>query len=196
MAVTPKGYTQIANDGPMQGPEQINDAELFVENLIGEYVANVAALPASGNWPGRTVSAGGLLRTSDGSGWPLGAGRRLGSNRNNSANTLPANPAWMDLCTVTATTAGGLCAAGWAIHALNGNSGAARTMTVRVVCDGVQVDDAITYDLPLSDTNGRSAAYNVESTPGAASHVWKLQAYASANPTVIVQHAVLTVTEY
>lgn len=58
MGTTPKGYTQIDNAGPMQGPQQINDAELFVENLIGENVTTVAALPASGNWPGRTISVG------------------------------------------------------------------------------------------------------------------------------------------
>lgn len=55
MAVTPKGYTQLANDGQMKGPEQINAAELFVENLIGENVATAANLPASGNWEGRHV---------------------------------------------------------------------------------------------------------------------------------------------
>lgn len=55
MTATPKGYTLLDNSSPMAGPEQINKAERFVEDLIGESVATAANLPQSGNWLNRTI---------------------------------------------------------------------------------------------------------------------------------------------
>lgn len=55
MTISPKGFTQIAETDPPDGPAQINNAELFVENLIGESVSTRSALPASGNWVGRAI---------------------------------------------------------------------------------------------------------------------------------------------
>jgi hypothetical protein len=63
MTTTPKGFTQIANSDAPNGPAQINGAELFVENLIGESVANVAALPSTGNWVGRSIFVVALAET-------------------------------------------------------------------------------------------------------------------------------------
>lgn len=57
MPTSPKGFTQILATEPPNGPDQINGAELFVENLIGESVDTVAHLPTSGSWIGRTVIA-------------------------------------------------------------------------------------------------------------------------------------------
>ena len=56
MTTTPKGYTELNNASSMSGPQQINAAERFVEDLIGESVATAADLPASGNWVGRLVT--------------------------------------------------------------------------------------------------------------------------------------------
>jgi hypothetical protein len=56
MATSPKGFTQISATQSPDGPAQINGAELFVENLIGEHVDTISLLPASGNWPGRTIT--------------------------------------------------------------------------------------------------------------------------------------------
>jgi hypothetical protein len=55
MATSPKGFTQVAGTDAPNGPDQINAAELFVENLIGESKPTASALPTSGNWVGRTV---------------------------------------------------------------------------------------------------------------------------------------------
>lgn len=57
MTTTPKGFVQVSNTDPMEGPAQINAAELFLENLIWESAATSAALPASGNELGRIVMA-------------------------------------------------------------------------------------------------------------------------------------------
>jgi hypothetical protein len=73
MTTTPKGFTQIAGTDAPNGPSQINAAELFVENLIGESVLSAANLPASGNWVGRqiVVTADGTINQWSGSGWTL-----------------------------------------------------------------------------------------------------------------------------
>lgn len=71
MTTTPKGYTELTNASSMSGPEQINDAERFVEDLIGESKPTAANLPTSGNWIGRTITAAdtGALYLWGASGW-------------------------------------------------------------------------------------------------------------------------------
>jgi len=71
MTTSPKGFTQIANTDPPNGPSQINSAELFVENLIGEHVSTVSALPSTGNWVGRSIFVTALTeyRVWNGSAW-------------------------------------------------------------------------------------------------------------------------------
>jgi len=49
------GYTGVTNDDPPYGPEQITDVYEHFDPLIGETAATASALPASGNWTGRTV---------------------------------------------------------------------------------------------------------------------------------------------
>ena len=68
MTVTPKGYTQLTNSSDFNGPEQIDAAELFLENLIGESIASTGNLPLTGNWPGRQiyVRSDSSVRVSDG----------------------------------------------------------------------------------------------------------------------------------
>lgn len=50
------GYTPIVNADPF-GFDQINNIAAWFDGKTGESVANVAALPSSGNWDGRTVTA-------------------------------------------------------------------------------------------------------------------------------------------
>lgn len=52
---SPKGFTYVQNSDPMNGPAQINQAELFAETLVGENVASYANLPTSGNWYNRII---------------------------------------------------------------------------------------------------------------------------------------------
>lgn len=54
-STSPKGFTQYDNSSSMDGPNQINAAELFVENLIGESEPTASALPADGKWLGRHI---------------------------------------------------------------------------------------------------------------------------------------------
>jgi hypothetical protein len=71
MTTSPKGFTQLAGTDAPNGPSQINAAELFVENLIGENVSTVSALPSSGNWVGRSIFVTGIgeFRVWNGSAW-------------------------------------------------------------------------------------------------------------------------------
>lgn len=71
MTTTPKGFTQITNAQAPNGPDQINSAELFVENLLGEHVATSASLPPAADWPNRFVQTDndGALWRSNGSAW-------------------------------------------------------------------------------------------------------------------------------
>lgn len=194
MTTTPKGYTELTNASAMSGPEQINAAERFVEDLIGETAATIASLPSSGNWLGRTIAVGGRLHVWNGA-WAPQA-RRLGVQRN-TADTIPAGtPSWTDICTVTATSAGGPCVADWVCRFRNANSGSARILGTRVLCDGAQVEDVLNYDVPLGDNTGKPAAYRVESTPTAGVHTWKFQCNGSVASAIYVDHAVLTVMEY
>jgi len=73
MATTPKGFDQYDYSDEMGGPEQINAAELFVENLIGESKPTPGDLPSTGNTVGRTmfVESDKSTRTWDGAGWSI-----------------------------------------------------------------------------------------------------------------------------
>lgn len=100
MTTTPKGFTQIDATQAPNGPAQINAAELFVENLIGESVATSSALPSSGNWPGRIITAkdtGVIWVNLDGLvNWrPIGgqvAARVRTSTAQTTSNTTPSQP--------------------------------------------------------------------------------------------------------
>lgn len=71
MAITAKGYTQLANSAPFNGPAQINAAEAFVEGLVDATVATSGQLPTTGNWVGRTYYVSGDRSTwrYTGQGW-------------------------------------------------------------------------------------------------------------------------------
>lgn len=48
-------YVELKNTDPMNGPAQINAVAAHFDALAGEARANLAALPTTGNWPGRTI---------------------------------------------------------------------------------------------------------------------------------------------
>lgn len=131
-----------------------------------------------------------------GSGWTRRRVIRLGANRYSANGTLGAAPAWTDLCTVTATSTGGLCMADWRAIYYNAGSGLDRTAQFQVVCDGTVVGEVIPQDVPLSaDGTGRAVAWKVESTVTAGSHVWKLQGNCPTATAVGIRFATLEVTE-
>jgi hypothetical protein len=100
--------------------------------------------------------------------------------------------------TVTATSIGGVCQADWVAMVQNAGSGATRSFSVRVTCDGV----AIT---PTSETltaiyaNGEyppiTFSYKAVSTPTAGSHVWNLQFLAAYASSVNLLDNILEITE-
>lgn len=55
MTVTAKGWTDLDAQSPMLGPGQIDDAAHHAEDLTDQHVAAAANLPATGNWPARTM---------------------------------------------------------------------------------------------------------------------------------------------
>lgn len=106
---------------------------------------------------------------------------------------------WIDLATVSAASRGLVCEANFKINYYNnGNSGTWLIVVCRVVVDDVQVGPTIHADAPYrpGDMPHYTAAFDVQSTPAAGAHVWKLQAYATTYNTAQVRAASLTVTEW
>ncbi|MCS5487367.1 hypothetical protein NY588_09530 [Curtobacterium flaccumfaciens pv. beticola] len=66
------GYTGVAANGPMRGPEQITDVYEWFDPLIDGVIDKAADLPdASSTFPGREIRdlSTGLKRWNDGSAW-------------------------------------------------------------------------------------------------------------------------------
>lgn len=108
-----------------------------------------------------------------------------------------AGSTWTPLCTVTARSNGGQVLVDWDAVAYNGNSGSDRTVSWRVLCDGVLI--GVTsggQNVPLAGQPRVFAGYKARSTPAAGGHTWVLQALASAASAVFVESATMTVTEY
>lgn len=121
---------------------------------------------------------------------------KLGSGRYNGNGVLVGTPAWTDLITITAVSTGGVCSADWTASFFNGASGANRSDTFQVVCDGVLIWDQTRSDVPLATGSvGVSATGLAESSPGAGTHTWKLQGNASVSTAVQVRNATLKITE-
>lgn len=198
MATTPKGFTRLTNISEMAGPDQINAAELFVENLIDERFPSVSSLPSSGNWDGRIATVGVVLYLwiDAESAWRKLSRYRLGRNELATATVIAGTPTYTDLATVTATSHGGLCTAEWSVHYQNAASGANRGATFRVTCDGVALAPiAISVDVPLATNLGSVMSYRHESTPVAGAHTWKLQGNATVANAVTVIPALLEIFE-
>lgn len=129
-------------------------------------------------------------------GWTRRQTGRLGRAHLTTPVILVASPAWTDLLVVTATSSGGTCTADWSLVMYNALSGADRTTSFRVVCDGVAVEEAYPYNVPVSGgTTGIGGAGSVDSAPGAGSHTWKLQGNASTASSCGVKNATLKISE-
>jgi hypothetical protein len=123
--------------------------------------------------------------------------KRLGSGRPGAPVLLQGDSDWEDLASVSGTTRGQLCSARWDLEYYNGNSGAHRTAVFRVILDGAEVR-RWQADAPYrgGEDIHHFAGSEVESSPAAGAHVWKLQGYATHANAVVVPDAVLVVTEW
>lgn len=123
--------------------------------------------------------------------------RRVGINKVNTTGTVIA-ASYTTYASVTANSAGGECVADLSFIFGNGNSGANRDITFKIQCDGVDVTPAglnlFAYFVSGS-TPRNTAHFKMSSTPSAGSHTWTLQVLASAGSAVIMDQAVLEITE-
>lgn len=110
-------------------------------------------------------------------------------------STLTAS--YVTHATVTATSTGGKIHTLFSVRAVNGNSGALRTMDIRVQCDGATVEDMTGINLAYLAANNPEATYSFmfEHQPSAGSHTWTLQLEASAGAAVVVGENFLNIAE-
>lgn len=104
------GYTAPTNASAPTVPAHLSAAYAHFDPLIGETVANLGALPSSGNWTGRTIWVADIkrMRVWDGSGWQAvsvqhkSGIRRVVANNNTVTNS---GATWTDLSNATDRTA-------------------------------------------------------------------------------------------
>lgn len=105
---------------------------------------------------------------------------------------------YVTYATLTAVSRGGLVVVDCSGMAGNANSGAARTISYRVQCDGVTVGTAVTaidVTYVLGQNPFTTFVETFSSTPLFGSHIWTLQVLASANTSVTLRRPKLKVTE-
>lgn len=141
------------------------------------------------------LDLGGRAEVYDGTGWGAAADVTLGDAHMPTSVVVAAFPNFTDLATVTATSSGGECMARMTSMAYNGASGADRTITWRVLCDGAEIGSFPAVSLPLANLPRVTRAGAFASTPAAGAHTWKLQASGSAASSVVVDTGLLTVVE-
>lgn len=111
------------------------------------------------------------------------------------------NTAWTDLVTQTVTTKGGAVVAHAAMVAYNAGSGADRQIAYRIICDGVAFSPVLAGVQAIPLNHGGVAYPRMPSTIfgngvlAAGSHIFKLQASASAQPAIYVETAQMTIIE-
>lgn len=132
----------------------------------------------------------------NGSRWAQASNAELGRTSTGVGGTLAATPSWSDIMIVTATSLGGEIIVDYDITLTNANSGAHRDAALRVTCDGVEV---LGWTLTCPYTAGIdfpvSPSLEVNHTPAAGSHTWKLQGNASVAGAVQVRRGSMSVTE-
>ena len=132
-----------------------------------------------------------------GSRWKwIEAPHRLGQNLGADVATITAS--YVTYATVTATSLGGVVEIDYSAWLYDGSSGAARTFSIKVQCDGVDVGTPLTtIGLPyISGQNpGAGIRSIVSHTPSAGSHTWTVQALASAASAVGIRVPLVIVNE-
>lgn len=134
----------------------------------------------------------------DGTRWHVTSDTTIGRGVYTGAAVAAGTPAWTSLTSVNATSLGGPVAAEVNLFFRNGNSGAPRTMAMRMLIDNVEMAGGgrimgapyvAGMDLPMS------ASYSWETTPPAGGHSWVLQVNASSGAAVIADAATLRIVE-
>lgn len=127
-----------------------------------------------------------------------GVQRYLGFNLGADTSAGGLTTSYVTYATLTAVSRGGLVVVDCSGMAINANSGATKSISYRVQCDGVTVGTAVTgIDVPyLSGQNPFTTFVETfSSTPLFGSHIWTLQVLASANTSVTLRRPKLKVTE-
>lgn len=199
MTTTAKGFTKYTNSDDMDGPAQINAAEQFLEDLIGESAASPGALPADGVWEGRIVYTNGALRVWDigDAAWHVLTSWEFGFAQNATPTICAGSPSFTDVLTITATSHGGDLFVDWDAEYYNSASGANRSVSFRLLLDGTQIANVHTYDAPVTPGGngyGAGGMWKI-SAPAAGSHTIKLQMNSSAASTCGWKNAYMRITE-
>jgi len=121
----------------------------------------------------------------------------LGFNLNAGSGVGTLTTSYVTYATKTVSSTGGRVQIEWGVVAYNGNSGANRTLDVKLICDSVEVD-SIT-DLWLMYVSGQNPRFvnnfTFEHTPSAGSHTYELQFKASANTSVLLLDNFINISE-
>lgn len=136
----------------------------------------------------------------DGTRWHVAADLTLGYGRLTTTPTVAGTPNWTNLASVTALTLGGPCLIRTHVVLGNGNSGAPRLGSFRVVMDGTALTAPIGIDMYLDLISGnntvpRAGGYTWDHQPAAGTHTWTLQGNGSAAGSVIAYQGELSVVE-
>lgn len=204
MAITPKGFTQVANTDPFATPSDINRAQLFLEDLVGDEASTASELPSSGNWVGRHVFVSdqgadfvcAVLPNTWVRADPGHIIARSIVNPGASGPVLGTASADIGAFTVTATVAAIPLLLRAELQLGNGNSGSDRTATLQLFEDGNAVGQARSFIVP-SISGGTAlitAVLNVARTPSAGQHTWTVRGLASVASAVVVDDGTLTVS--
>lgn len=125
------------------------------------------------------------------------SGGRIGASSLSAQITSAGGASYGTVLEVTGVSTGESVEVVWAATSFNGTSGADRSIQYRVLCDGVVIGRPSygPHAVPLAGTPRVFAGFQVQHTPTAGAHTWRLESNASAAVTVIVEAASLTVDE-
>lgn len=109
----------------------------------------------------------------------------IGSNFAAQTSTV-MSATYTTYATVTGNSNGGKVSIGWCAIVCNGNSGADRTFSARIQCDGVTVREWQEFFVALANNRRYSFGLKATYTPSAATHTWTLQLAASVGSAIIL----------
>ena len=170
---------------------------ILTASEMNDLVENIEALAAGTGLNSSAVATSKIADASVTNAKLASGATRLGINKVNTTGTVVA-ATYTTYATVTATSTGRECEVDFRAILGNGSSGADRSVIWRVQCDGVDIAPA---GLNIGLRNGSPTntdtvlSFIVSSTPSAGSHTWVLQLQASNASAVVLDGAVLKVSE-
>ena len=118
----------------------------------------------------------------------------LGYNTTDQGSAVMAT-AYTTVATVTATSHGGAVRVNAVAEIADGSSGANRTGSIRLLCDGVQITNAIVQWSTMISGGRISIPVMGGHTPSAGSHTWVLQTLADTGSASLAKKMNLWVAE-